>query len=216
MFFDSVELSEGIKKSYDRFMEIIKLDERSEKLVKMYDDYGDVLITAPASGKTHYHNAFPGGYIDHVMRVFDCSLDIVRMYKKMGGTLGFTAQELSFAALHHDLGKLGEPHNPYYTEQDSDWHRKRGELYKINDNMQYFKVPDRALKILQSYEITLTETEWLAIKLSDGMYYEGNKAYLTNQVPFSMKTKLPYIIHWADHMATLLEKDRVTPSFNPE
>jgi hypothetical protein len=174
----------------------------------MYADFNNELSTAPASSRLHFHNAFPGGYLDHCVRVVETSLQLAALYKKSGGNIDFTKQELVFAALNHDLGKLGSPdEGPYYLEQDSDWHRKRGELYKHNDNMQYMKVVDRALFLLQKYGIETTQKEWLAIKLSDGMYNEAAKAYLTNHVPYSMKTSLPYIIHWADHMASQVEKD---------
>jgi hypothetical protein len=126
----------------------------------------------------------------------------------MEGDINFTKQELVFAALHHDLGKLGFPGEPYYLEQDSDWHRKRGELYKYNDNIQYMKVTDRALFMLQQYNVPVTLNETLAIKLSDGVYDEGNRAYLMNHTPYPMKTNLMYIVHWADHIACTVERDK--------
>ena len=48
--------------------------------------------------------------------------------------------------------------------------------------------------------------EYLAIKCSDGMYDDSNKQYLKTFKPEnSFHTSLPYIIHWADHMATRAE-----------
>jgi predicted HD phosphohydrolase len=77
-----------------------------------------------------------------VLRVAETGLKVAALYKNMGGDITFTKQELIFAALHHDLGKLGDPdEGPYYVNQDSDWHRKRGELYTHNENLQYFKAP---------------------------------------------------------------------------
>jgi hypothetical protein len=199
---------EKLEELYEQFMGYVKADSRADKLLAMYADFNNELSTAPASSRLHFHNAFPGGYLDHCVRVVETSLQLAALYKKSGGNIDFTKQELVFAALNHDLGKLGSPdEGPYYLEQDSDWHRKRGELYKHNDNMQYMKVVDRALFLLQKYGIETTQKEWLAIKLSDGMYNEAAKAYLTNHVPYSMKTSLPYIIHWADHMASQVEKD---------
>jgi 23S rRNA maturation-related 3'-5' exoribonuclease YhaM len=96
-----------LKELYEKFMEYIKEDSRSEKLLKMYEDFNGELSTAPASGRTHFHNAFPGGFLDHTMRVVDTALQLSGTYKKMGGTIDFTKQELIFAAIHHDLGKLG-------------------------------------------------------------------------------------------------------------
>jgi hypothetical protein len=199
---------ETLQELYEKFMEYVTADTRADKLLKMYADFNDQLSTAPASARTYFHNSFPGGYLDHIIRVVETALQLSSIYKTTGGTIDFTKQELIFAALHHDLGKLGIPEEgPYYIDQDSDWHRKRGEVYKHNENVQYMKVVDRALFLLQKYGIEITQKEWIAIKLSDGMYNEASKAYLTNHVPYSMKTNLPYIIHWADHMASQIEKD---------
>lgn len=200
---------EKIQKDYEKFMEYINADPRAEQLKPMYDVLQDQLTLAPASGKTYFHNAFPGGYLDHILRVTETALKIASLYKSMEGDINFTKQELIFAALHHDLGKLGNPEEgPYYVDQDSDWHRKRGELYKQNENLQYFKAPERGLFLLQKYGVQVTQNEWLAIKISDGLYDEGNKSYLVNFAPYAMKTNLPYIIHWADHIASRVENDQ--------
>jgi hypothetical protein len=201
--------SEQIEQKYEEFLQFVKTDSRSEKLLAMYEDFGNVLVEAPAAAKTYFHNAWCGGYIDHVVRVTNTALELSVVYKKMGGDVDFTKQELIFAAMHHDLGKLGSPtEGPYYIDQDSDWHRKRGELYKQNDNLQYMKVPDRALFLLQKYGIEITQKEWLGIKLSDGIYDESAKSYLINYAPYAMKTNLPYIIHWADHISSRVENDK--------
>lgn len=196
--------------SYNKFMEYIEADSRAEPLKKMYEVFKDELISAPASGRTYFHNCFPGGYLDHILRVTELALKMAGIYKAAGANVAFTKQELVFSALHHDLGKLGDETGPYYLDQDSDWHRKRGELYKHNDNIQYFKAPERGLVLLQRYGVTVTDNEWLAIKLSDGLYCEGNASYLKNN---GMKTDLPYIIHWADNMATRVEKSKNTITF---
>jgi hypothetical protein len=199
---------EEIQKDYERFVELLKPDPRYDAVMEMYKIFGDQLTLAPASGRVYYHNCFPGGYISHVVRVAEISLKLAAFYKTVGGHIDFTKQELIFAALHHDLGKLGDENGPYYLDNDSDWHRKRGELYKQNDQLQYFRPPDRGLMLLQKYQIPLTEKEWLAIKISDGMYSDGNKAYLVNYQPYSMKTNLCNILHWADHISSRVEQDQ--------
>jgi hypothetical protein len=200
---------EVIEANYNKLMEYLQADPRWEQLKPMYDDLQDELLIAPASGKVHFHNSFPGGYMDHILRVTETALKIAGVYKTLEGDINFTKQELIFAALHHDLGKLGNPEEgPHYVAQDSDWHRKRGEMYKLNDNTQYFKVPDRSLFLLQKYGVSITQSEWLGIKLSDGLYDDGSKAYLINFAPYAMKTNLPKIIHWADHLASSVENDK--------
>jgi hypothetical protein len=208
--FNIIDIEEKTTQNYNKFMEYIEADPRADKLKEMYVPLNDELSRAPASGRTHFHNAFPGGYLDHILRVTETALKIAGLYKGMDGEVNFTKQEVIFAALHHDLGKLGHPdEGPYYIDQDSDWHRKRGELYTHNENLQYFKAPERGLFLLQKYGVEITQNEWLAIKLSDGLYDDGNKGYLVNySMKQPMKTNLPYIINWADHIACRVEGDK--------
>ena len=199
-----------IKEDYDRFMSLIEEDERSENLKRMYADLDQELAAAPAAAIHHHHNAFPGGYLDHVLRVHDISVEMTKTFHAFEGELNFTSQELQFATLHHDLGKLGEPGEPYYVEQDSDWHRKTlGQNYKYNNTIQYMSVTDRAHYMLQQYDIKITKNEWLGIHLSDGMYEDSNKSYLKNNMyPYPMKTNIPYIVHVSDYLAMVIEKDK--------
>jgi len=199
-----------IKEQYEQFMALIAEDERSEQLKVMYDVFDTRLIEAPAAMRVHWHNCFPGGYLDHVLRVQRASMKVAKTYKEIGGTLNFTKQELTFAALHHDLGKLGDIDSPYYIDQESDWHRRTiGEFYKMNPQMQYMNVTDRAVFMLQHFGIVITQAEWLAIKLSDGLYDEANKGYLKNSIyPYPMHTNLPYIIHTADYLSSNAERDQ--------
>lgn len=208
----NLEVEEKVTKNYERFMEFVEQDSRSAEIKKLFEILHDELIAAPASGKTYFHNCFPGGYLDHVLRVIDNAIRLSPLYKEMGGEIDFTKQELIFSAMMHDLGKLGTEEGPYYVDSD-DWQKKRGEYYTQNRNIQYFKAPERGLMMLQKHGITITEKEWLAIRLSDGMYDEGAKSYLMNYSPYAMKTSLPYIVHWSDHMASQIENDMSRFSF---
>jgi len=127
-----------LQENYDKFIAFVKKafakqPERLEKLLVMYSEehLGMELAVAPASGNLNYHNAYEGGYIDHVMNVCKNSIGMMKQYKENGGIIDFEVEELLFAALHHDLGKLGDLGKPYYIEQESEWHRKnQGSLYK--------------------------------------------------------------------------------------
>ena len=71
------------------------------------------------------------------------------------------------------------------------------------------KVPDRGLWLLQHYGVKVTDKEYIGIKLTDGMYEEANKGYLSGfGESKNLKTNLPLILHQADMMATRLEKER--------
>lgn len=193
----------------ERFYSIIEQDSRADTLMRMYTDHFEVeLGSAPASSVKHFHNAFPGGYLDHVLRVHDTAISMTKVYKDAGGDLNFTPEELRFSALHHDFGKLGDPGAPHYLIEDSDWHREKlGRYYKLNDKLQLMRVPDRALFTLQDFGIVVTRNEWLAISLSDGMHDASNSYYLTGSAyPYPMKSYLPHIVHMADYMSSLVEK----------
>jgi hypothetical protein len=199
--------ADKIMERHDQFMKLINKDSRADKLLVMYEQFGEQLAEAPASRKSHYHNAFPGGYIDHVVRVAESAMKVSRLYKEMGGDIDFTSQECIFSALHHDLGKLGMEGTPYYIDQESDWHRKRGEVYTHNPELGYMTVPDRALFLLQKYGIEITQKEFLGIKLADGMYDESNKSYLASYDPYPIRTSLPRILHVADYLSSRVEGD---------
>lgn len=213
------QLSESeIEQNYNEFIKFIESfykGDRKDKLLKLYseDHFGLKICTAPASPFLHFHLAQVGGYIIHITNVIKASFGAKKLYQTMGGTIDFTDEEMVFSAMHHDLGKLGMPPSDggedYYLFNDSDWHIKnRGEVYKLNDKLQYMDVTDRALYILQQYEIKTTWKEILGIKLADGMYNEAAAKYLKvmhkGQV---LKTSLPYVIHTADYISCKSEYD---------
>ena len=69
-------------------------------------------------------------------------------------------------------------------------------------------VPDRAFWLLQKFDIKMTQTEYIGIKLADGLYDDGNKSYYMSFNPdFELQTNLPHIIHQADMLASKTERD---------
>ena len=183
--------------------------ERLEKLLTMYNHLQDRMIVAPASGKEEYHYCYAGGYVNHVLHVCETALEVSKTYEKIGGHKNWTDEELIFSAMHHDLGKVGDLIGEYYIPQDNDWRRKTlGEIFTHNTEIQNMRVTDRALFLLQHFGVKVSLNETLAIKVSDGLYDEANTYYLkVFDASRSLKNHLPYIIHWADHMATQAEFD---------
>lgn len=204
---------EKLISNWDTFIEILtnfkeksKNPQRWEKLLSFYNKHSDRFASMPASSKTNYHNAFPGGYIDHVIRVYNFSIDVAKLWKSSLGKLDFKMEELAMVALNHDLGKFGTESEEGYIDQESKWHFERGEIYKHNPKLSFMKVQDRSLYLLQSLGIELSEIEFLSIKLHDGLYEEANKSYyIAYSEEYKLKTDLPYIIHQADLMAARIE-----------
>ena len=204
--------AEQIQNNWTKLIDTIEgfiSDDRKENLLKFYDDFKERMMFAPASGREHFHNAMPGGYVEHILHIISHSLEIKQLWEKNGAMINFTDEELVFAAMHHDLGKVGDLENDYYIPNESDWHRKnQGKIYTHNPNLQYMKVPDRGLWLLQHYGVKVTEKEYLGIKLTDGLYDEANKSYLMSYNPdFNLRSNMAYILHQADMMATHIEGD---------
>ena len=213
--------AEQIQDNWKELIDIIEKyfdGERKENLLKMYDDFKDRMIFAPASAKAAFHNAMPGGYVEHILHIIQNSLQLKQVWHNNGAMINFTDEELVFAAMHHDLGKVGDLEHDYYIPQDSDWHRKnQGAIYKHNPQLQYMKVPDRGLWLLQHYGVKVSDKEYLGIKLADGLYDDCNTAYLKSYNPdFNLRTNLCYIIHQADMMATHIEYDEWQRNENVE
>ncbi len=89
-------------------------DDRKENLLKMYEDLEGRMMFAPASGKGHFHNAMPGGYVEHILHIIQHSLELKQVWEKNGAMINFTDEELVFAAMHHDLGKVGDLEHFYH------------------------------------------------------------------------------------------------------
>ena len=204
-----------LKENYEKFLSFIRKafvnqPERMEKLLHMYseDELGMELLLAPASGKAHFHSAYNGGYIDHVMNVCKNSIGQMNQFKANGGIIDFEVEELLFAAFHHDLGKLGIKDELHYVPNESKWHvDNRGELYKRNENIPFMSITDRTFFSLNHYGIQYNENEYFGIKLTDGLYDDDNEKYFkTYDTSKYLRSKIQYILHWADHMSTIIER----------
>ena len=196
--------------NYQKLIDIVEETfegERKENLLKMYKFFENRIIVAPASGKPNYHYCFAGGYVEHVLHIVDTAKKLMKVYESIGAVIDFTEEELIFCALHHDLGKVGDLEHEYYLVQEDDWRRKKlNEWFTQNPEMQYMSVTDRAIWLLQHFDVKISQLEFLSIKVSDGMYDESNVQYLKTFKPEnSFHSSLPYLIHWADHMATRAE-----------
>lgn len=189
---------EDIAANFDKFRSLCeKLGDRSPAALALVDHLGERLALCPASSRKEYHAAFPGGLVDHSLRVLS---NAMKLCKAFGWEV--PKDSLIIGCLFHDLGKVGDHEQDYYLPQDSDWHREKlGEMYKYNRDMQYMTVPDRGVWLCQHFGLKLSQAEWLAIKLNDGQYADEN-------APYKMKEpRLVDIVHTADLISTKQEKE---------
>jgi hypothetical protein len=205
--------AEQIQENWNDFMSYIETyisEPRKTALKNFYEKYAERIMLMPASHKKEYHNAFPGGYIEHVNRVIQAALKFDQVWNEFGVCKNYTTEELVFSAMNHDLGKMGDENNESYIPQTDQWRKdKLGEDYKFNDKLEFMSVPDRGLYLLNQHCVSYTKNEMLAIKLHDGLYEEANKPYLLSWAPETKpRTSLIFIIHQADLMAARIEFER--------
>jgi len=200
-----------ISTNWDTLINIIMSSfngERQKKLLIMYEHFKERMAMAPASMKIHFHSCYAGGYVQHILNVYNNIQQISTHWESLNSKMkDYTTEQMIFVALHHDLGKIGDKEFDNYIPNESEWHMKnQGLMYKMNPNIQYMDHTQRAFFVLQSFGIQIDYKEYLAILLHDGMYQDGNKAYLMPYDPgFKVKTSLPFILHSADMMSSEFE-----------
>ena len=134
--------AEQIEKNWGEFCDNIEMNissPRKEKLLEFYKKYVDRIMMMPAAHKKEYHNAFPGGYVDHVNRVVKCALNINDVWVELGvDNTTYTLEELVFSAINHDLGKMGDEEHESYIPQTDKWRREKlGEDYMFNKALPF-------------------------------------------------------------------------------
>ena len=206
--------AEQIQGNWDTFISNIETHitgDRKQALLDFYNQYQERIMLMPAAHKKEYHNSFPGGYVEHVNRVVRCALKQAKLWEEEGCDMStFTTEELVFAAINHDLGKMGDENNESYIPQTDKWRREKlGEDYMFNKQVPFSSVPDRGLFMLQSHGVIYTFNEMLAIQTHDGLYDAANEKYLKAYMPEQKpRTSLPFILHQADLMAARIEFER--------
>lgn len=205
--------AEQVKANYDVLLGGIDkyiTGDRKGQFTDFYTKLDDRIALLPASHKKAYHNCFPGGYVDHVVRVVTAAFKLHLLWQEMGTKDTYTEEELFVSALNHDLGKIGSIDETSVHPSTDEWRKKNlGEMYTFNKKIEYMTVPDRSLFLLQQAGIQLSTNEWITIKTHDGLYDDANKAYLKSFMPETKpRTSLPFIIHQADLMASRIEFER--------
>jgi hypothetical protein len=206
--------AEQIQNNWNELLSYIEeyiSEPRKDKLLEFYEQYAERLMLMPAAHKKEYHNAFPGGYVEHVLRVIRCAIKQAELWNSEGCDMStFTTEELVFSALNHDLGKMGDEEQESYIPQTDNWRREKlGEDYMFNTKVPFASVPDRGLFMLQSHGIQYTFNEMVAIQTHDGLYDKANEKYLMSYMPEQKpRTSLPFILHQADLMAARIEFER--------
>ncbi len=149
-----IEIIEKNKKSYYSAVKgynICRMD-----FIDKMADMG--LFDAPASTMLSLHNAFPGGLVDHLLRVASYA---VKINETLPEGLKQTKESVIRVSLLHGIGKVG-----LYTPCKSEWHIKnQGKMYEFNENLTSMTVGERSVYYMMSNENAdmLNEFEYQAI-----------------------------------------------------
>lgn len=191
---------EQIQENYEKFrgLALQTGDHRKEALERFFDHFEERLALCPGSSKTTFHNCFPGGLVEHSLRVLKFCNRLTQVYKD---EVSVSREELIFACLFHDIGKLGSVDHERYVPQTNDYFARKGELYEYNQKMEYMTTPHMGPFILQHFGVRMSMAEMKSLTLNDGQYDEANRAYALKE------GFLPVLVHQADLMATLVEKE---------
>jgi hypothetical protein len=160
----STKLNPELQKAIDNIETYKKLvtdkvtGSRVTQLLALVDKVEETLITAPASTRTEYQGAFPGGLVDHSLKVVKTMAALNKAYEA-----NLSAEEIVMTGLFHDIGKVGNGERDYYLPKNSDWHQKQGIMYEINPDLMNTPVSLRSLFLLQSHGVQLSEDEHYAI-----------------------------------------------------
>ncbi len=180
-----------IIKNHNLYMELLQKAIGPSAYQNFKIRYEDRLITTPASSHVQYHSCYPGGLIQHSLRVY-------RNLKKLADSFlpSGLDETLILVSLLHDIGKLGSMLEPYYIESTNQWRIDNlGECYTTNSNLTYLGTAQRSIFIINGLGIMLTEEEYQAILIHDGQYVEENKRYAHKE------TMLGLLLHQADMIA---------------
>ena len=188
---------EEIESNFNKYRGFFeKLGDRSTVGVAMVDALGERLALCPASGRKDYHNSFPGGLVEHSLRVLGNAIKLSRAFEWK-----IPKDSLIIGALLHDIGKVGDENEDYYVDADQ-WRKdKQGELYDYSRTIPYMSVPDRSVYLCQYHNLILSRDEFLAIKLNDGWVVTDNKPYCLKE------PMLAHVVMTADYISTMQEKN---------
>ncbi len=136
--------------------------QKQEALLGILSLYSEALLLAPSSTKTEFHGAFPGGLVEHALKVLKNMSLLNNSFETK-----LPIEEMVVTSLFHDLGKIGDGTNGYYLPKNSSWHADRGIFYEVNPVLSSWKVSQLSLFLLQKGGVILSKDEYAAISSFD-------------------------------------------------
>jgi hypothetical protein len=154
---------EILYKNWETFRtQLEKLSERTPNIAHFIEQLEELeLPTTPASTRLDYVCAYPGGLVEHSLRVLTY---VAKLRKVYGLEKDISATSAILVSLLHDVGKVGYNNKPYYLPQEDEWKKtKLGQMYEINQKLAFIPVSQLSLKLLTQNSFMLDLDEWYAI-----------------------------------------------------
>lgn len=158
--------------------------------VEMFDALADLgMFDAPASTMLSLHNAFPGGLIDHLLRVASYATKINEMLPE---PMRQKKESVIRVSLLHGIGKVG-----LYIPNKSEWHIKnQGKMYEFNEELTSMTVGERSIFYLIKYDNgnMLNDIEYQAILNYDKPQTDKMSEWHTSQLGEILRTAIKLAI----------------------
>ena len=140
-----------------------KLGTKAGTLLQFLDDNAERVMLAPASTKKDFTCCYPGGLVEHSLRVLQNAAKLRQVYAQ---TESIETNSLILTSLYHDIGKVGTEAKEYYVDNNSDWHRdKLGIMYNVAERFQHVSVSQLSLLRLTQNRVEIDIDEWYSISV---------------------------------------------------
>lgn len=150
---------EQIEKNKKKFLETSK---KYNVLTKELEEFlGEELFVAPASPMLDAYSCYPGGLVDHLLKVCKYSIQINDLLPE---TIKVDKNSLIKVSILAQIGKTF-----LFKFNESEWHRKTlGKMYEYRDGeIIAMTVGERSAFYATKFKVELTEDEYQAIIQSD-------------------------------------------------
>jgi len=173
-----------------------KFEEVNGKYKIFTDDLMDFLgqdfFLAPASPMRDMNNAFPGGLLDHTIKVAKYAVYLNNSLPESMRESMDSILKVSF------LSEIGKTH--LFTPCQSEWHIKnQGKYFEYNEELVSMKVGERSTYYALSNGVKLTDDEYQAILNHDKSEEDKQVRWYTS--------KLGQLLKQATDLAILEEKE---------
>jgi hypothetical protein len=150
--------TEQILKNKEIYLELAKKYGIANE--NLFTELGDDLFSSPASTMTSLHNAFPGGLVDHLIKVGTYA---IKINETLPEQLKIQKSKVVKVALLSEIGKVGQ-----YKVCESECHRKnQGKMYEFVDDNISLTVGAKSIYKILSSGTKLTPDEYQAILTFD-------------------------------------------------